>query len=388
MKRQRRSKYDLHDYGAGTVKRREFIKRMGLLAGSLLVAGCKSPAPTATAGPTAPVQPPTSTPDAKIKAAVAIGQAKTYDRAEIRKQVEAMFDQLGGLADVIHTGDKVVIKVNLTCGNQCNVAEGDSTTESFMTHPAVVRAAAELIRDAGAGKIYIAEALYDLESFEANGYAAIAKDMGLELVNLNDPAPYADFVKAPVKGGGSIFQDFTLHPILQETDKFVSIAKMKCHYSTGVTLSMKNLVGITPVSLYRSDPAHFWRSALHGDESETPTRLPKIILDLVRTRPIHLAVIDGVKTGEGGEVPRGSFKAVAPGLLVAGKNPTATDTVSTALMGFDPTAETPNAPFLHSLNHLKLANELGVGTNHLDEIRVLGAKIEDVRFRFNPSTAM
>ena len=243
-------------------------------------------------------------------------------------------------------------------------------------------------KDAGASKITLAEAIYGPDSFDANGFTQISKELGLDQVNLNEPAPFNEFVKVPVSGGGYIYPDFTLHRILQETDKFVSIAKMKCHYNAGITLSMKNLIGITPMTQYRSSPDHWWRSALHGDDSETPTRLPKVIMDLVRARPIHLAVIDGVMTAEGGEVPRGTFKPVQPGLLVAGKNMVATDAVSAALMGFDPTTETPNVPFIRALNHLKLANDLGLGTNKLAEIQVLGAKIDDVKYKFNPSWEM
>jgi uncharacterized protein (DUF362 family) len=113
-----------------------------------------------------------------------------------------------------------------------------------------------------------------------------------------------------------------------------------------------------------------------------------VILDLNRARPIHLAVIDGIKTGEGGEVPRGTFNPVQPGMLIAGKNPVSTDAVATAAMGFDPTVEPPHAPFLRGDNYLNLARELGMGTNRLDEIEVVGASIDDVRYEFKPSERM
>jgi uncharacterized protein (DUF362 family) len=64
-----------------------------------------------------------------------------------------------------------------------------------------------------------------------------------------------------------------------------------------------------------------------------------VILDLNRARPVHLALIDGIKTAEGGDAPRGSFNPVQPGVLIAGKDPVAADAVATAAMGFDPTVE-------------------------------------------------
>jgi uncharacterized protein (DUF362 family) len=116
-------------------------------------------------------------------------------------------------------------------------------------------------------------------------------------------------------------------------------------------------------------------------------RLPRVIVDLNRARPIHLAVVDGVMTGEAGEVPResNSFAAVQPGVLAAGKNAVATDAVATALMGFDPEADYPTAPFVRGENHLNLARAAGLGTNRLRDIRVVGPSISDLRYPFRPA---
>jgi len=59
--------------------------------------------------------------------------------------------------------------------------------------------------------------------------------------------------------------------------------------------------------------------------------------------------------------------------------------VATAAMDFDPIAEYPNAPFVHGENHLNIAANLGMGTNRLEEINVVGANIEDVKMKFTPS---
>jgi uncharacterized protein (DUF362 family) len=75
---------------------------------------------------------------------------------------------------------------------------------------------------------------------------------------------------------------------------------------------------------------------------------------------------------------------VAPGALVAGKNPVATDAVSAAVMGFDPAAVYPSAPFLRCDNHLALADAMGLGPHRLEEIEVVGTAIEDVRYEFRP----
>ncbi len=90
-------------------------------------------------------------------------------------------------------------------------------------------------------------------------------------------------------------------------------------------------------------------------------------------------------TAEGGEVPLGTFKPAQPGVLLAGKNPVAADAVATAVMSFDPTAIPPTPPFLRDGNYLNMATELGMGTNRLEQVKVLGAGIDQVRVKFNPA---
>ena len=88
-------------------------------------------------------------------------------------------------------------------------------------------------------------------------------------------------------------------------------------------------------------------------------RLPRIIAELCSARPVHLAIIDGVKTATGAETNYGSPNrpqaAVNPGVLIAGTNCVATDAVAMAVMGFDPMADRGAPPFANSDSMLHLA---------------------------------
>lgn len=319
-------------------------------------------------------------------ARVAIAPADSYDRVLVRQQVQDLLDGLDGLSDVIRTGDRVAIKPNLTGGTGATPPPGIPAVESFVTHPEVVRALGELLRDAGASQIFIVEAVYQWASYSEWGYEDVALALDATLIDLNYPAPYPDFTSALVGEGPFVYPAYTLNPILTEVDVFVSVAKMKCHWSCGITLSLKNQIGLVPVSHYRCNPSDGNRSDLHGCDGEFKTRLPGAVVDLARACPIHLAVIDGIKTVEGGEGPWiGTMAPVEPGVLLAGKNPVSTDAVSAAVMGFDPTAAYPSAPFLRSDNHLSLAQAMGLGTHRLEQIEVVGATIDDVRFEFEPA---
>ena len=364
--------------------RRKFLGWMGTAAAAALLPGCGTE-PTDDRPTALPVDYVTDTP-AKTRAPryqVAVSQIRDYDSAVIYRDLVGMLDSLGGLAGIVSSGSKVAIKINLTGGQNFTPPTGYSATESYLTHPAVVTALGHILLDAGASTIYLVEGIFDAVSYQLFGYESVAKELGAQLVDLNLPDPYKDYVKAGVGTNALVYQEFDFNPLLSEVDAFISVAKMKCHYDAGVTLSMKNLVGLLPVTRYRISSDHWWRSAIHeGGQA----RLGKVILDLNRARPVNLAVIDGIQSAEGGEVPRGSFQAIQPGLLVVGKNAVATDAVSSALMGFDPLQEPPKAPFLKGINYLNLASQSGMGSNQLQDITVIGPAIEDVKVQFKPST--
>jgi uncharacterized protein (DUF362 family) len=173
-----------------------------------------------------------------------------------------------------------------------------------------------------------------------------------------------------------------MNAILKEVDVFISVAKMKCHSTTGVTLSLKNLIGLPPIRLYRRDEKQNHRSAFH-ESTKYDRRLPRVVTDLNLAMPIHLALIDGIHTVEAGAGAwDAGYNPIQPGLIVASKNPVAADAVSAALMGFDPDAPSGSYPFSYADNHLALAREVGLGSNRLHEIGVKGPEITDVMFPF------
>ncbi len=354
--------------------RRDFLRAAGTAAVGALATGCR---PRATG--------PARTDDYKVK--VAIAQATDYTPDLIRKRVRDLLDGIGGLSDVISTGDRVAIKVNLTGGVSVKPLAGISPVESYVTHPEVVRALCGFVRDAGAREVFIVEAVYEWASYTQWGYEelAAAGGVGATLVDLSQPDPYSDFAVTPVPDDHFVYERFTFNRLLEEIDVFISVAKMKCHYCCGVTHTMKNLIGLVPVRFYTLTPADKYRSGFHGTKEQMPTRLPGVILDLNRARPVHLGLIDGIKTTEGGEGPW--IKTLAPvqaNVLLASKDPVAVDAVATAVMGFDPTADMPDSPFFRARNHLNMAYDLGLGTNRLQEIAIVGPAIADVRTQFAP----
>jgi uncharacterized protein (DUF362 family) len=96
---------------------------------------------------------------------VGIVDADGYDRKLIRQRMREVLDSIGGLGDVVSAGDRVAIKVNLTGGTGVRPLPGLRPVDSYVTHPEMVRALGELIRDAGARELYIVEAAYEWASY-------------------------------------------------------------------------------------------------------------------------------------------------------------------------------------------------------------------------------
>jgi uncharacterized protein (DUF362 family) len=358
--------------------RRDFLHFSGAVAAGLLASSCQTEQP-------ASMEATTSAPDTS-KFPVAIGQVQTYDRTEIENQLQKLIDQLGGLGDVVKPGDTVAIKPNLTGGVSSGVLDGYAPIESFITHPEVVRALVKQVQAAGAKEVFIVEAVYEWESYRQWGYEDIASDLGVKLIDLNDTKPYADFMEKAVGPDSFIYKNFTFNQILNDVDVFMSVSKMKNHYLAGITHTMKNLYGLVPYRFYRLNEADKYRSGFHGTESQTRERLPHIIVDLNRARPIHFSLIDGIKTAQGGEGPWiASLAPIEPGVLIAGKNPVATDAVATAVMGHDPQGDYPKSPFVRCVNHINLAAQAGLGSNRLEDIEVLGKSISEVQTQFAPA---
>jgi len=347
-------------------------------------------------------------------APVAIARCKTYDPAELMPAMARMFDQIGGLGRIVK-GKTVAVKINLTGAYTYRLGYAPSG-DSHYTHPAVIAAAVSLMGKAGAKRIRIVESPWAttdpleeyllLANMEPRDIERAASNVEFE--NTNYLGRARKYSRLMVPTGGYIYPGFDLNHSYEECDVFVSLSKMKEHATAGFTGAMKNCFGIAPVTIYGSnagvdEPApqpgggrQIFHSGYRQPSKSAPQekdakssrqdgyRVPRIVVDLVSARPIHLAINDGVKTMAGGEGPWifGADQVVNPGVIVAGVNPVNVDAVSMAAMGFDPMAVRGTPPFETCDSTLLLAEDLGIGARDLQRIEVAGAPIKDVMFDF------
>jgi len=373
--------------------RREWLSRS---AGAAALSG-----QVLRSAPSAPVSP------------VAIAKCPTYDE-DLVARLGKMFDQIGGMGKLV-SGKTVTIKLNLT-GSPSNRYPGYSPNVTHWVHPKLVGATCHLLGRAGAKRIRLVESCgRPLDVFED-----FIMDAGWDVKAIQTAAPLVEFENTNTLGkgkrysrlkvphGGYIFPAFDLNHSYEDTDVFMSMSKLKNHANAGITLSIKNCFGTTPTAVYGDDsgvdepnekPRGGRGSVLHQGKRQPPKsapqelstttprqdgyRLPRIIVDIIAARPIDLNIIDGIESAVGGEGPwiRGS-KYTHPGVLVVGRNPVCTDSVATAIMGYDPQATRDQIPFVNCDNTMKLAEAVGLGSADLKKIEVVGVPVRDAVYDF------
>jgi uncharacterized protein (DUF362 family) len=191
------------------------------------------------------------------------------------------------------------------------------------THPAVVAAAIEAFRSLGA-KVVVGEGAGHRRDNEylltATGIGDVLRDTGAWFVDLNNDAVR----RVPLRSRFTEFGELYLPESVMSSDLFVSMPKMKTHHWAGVTLSMKNLFGIVPGSIYGwpKNPLHW--AGIHES-----------ILDLNAVLPMpRFNIVDGIVGMEGNGPIQG--EPVASGVLVFGDDPVAVDATCARLMSIDP----------------------------------------------------
>jgi len=274
------------------------------------------------------------------RSTVAIVKAPNYSAEIAQRILEGV--KLCGL-DV--TGKKVLLKPNLV--------EWDHST-SINTDVAVVSAALEVFHQLGASEVKIGEGpghrrdTYDLAQ-QARYRKEVAKFDGVFVdLNRDDVSPVKHFADE---------SEFYFANTILGADVIVSLAKMKTHHWAGATLSMKNLFGLVPGSVYG------WpKNTLHK------IGIDRSIVELSRVFRNTFAIIDGVIGMEGNGPIQGTPKQA--GVLVMGRDLRAVDATCCRIMGIDP----------NRLEYLATSN--GLGNFYETDIQQRGETIASVRTDF------
>ena len=263
-----------------------------------------------------------------------------HDDGAVRQAILSSIDLLGGMSSFVKSGEKVVLKPNLEAPRHSRTA---ATTSMVFVERLI-----ELTRRAGGDPI-VAEGPfmnYDTKAvFKITGVDEVCKRLGVDLVDLNDTETI--MVEVP---RGKAHKRLRIPRIVMEADRLINLPKLKTHHLTTLTCAMKNLKGILPGM----------------DKQLSHVRgLHQAIVDINKIVESDLVIVDGVTAMEGMGPTFGD--AFPLGLVIAGTNNLAVDTVCARIMGLEP----------DDVEHLKIAcHDFSVKP---DDVEIVGVPLSEVR---------
>jgi uncharacterized protein (DUF362 family) len=275
-----------------------------------------------------------------MNSCVSIVKCKTYNRSQVEKAVRKSVDLIGGITKFIKSSDRVLIKPNLLSA---------STPDTGIdTHPEIVRAVVRLVKETGA-KVFLGDSpgvwgtVEDIDNvYEKSGMKQIAREESIELVKFN-------LIRMRL--------GYPITTMLDRCDCLISVPKFKTHDLMILTGAIKNLFGLIP-GLYKTE---LHKRALVSFE------FAKVLVDIYSIAKPNLSIIDGIVAIEGdGPASGGQLRSL--GLILAGSDAVAIDSVMATIMGLRP----------KDILSTKEAAKRGLGNAEFDKIDILGENIQDI----------
>lgn len=279
---------------------------------------------------------------------ISVVKCDSYDDAE--KSVRSAIQLIGGIKTIVKPKDKVLLKPNLLSPKPPSAA--------VTTHPMIVSALIKIVHSAG-GEVYIGDSSGGIgqteKAFEVSGIKKVAEKLGAEIINFDKGE--IQTIKIP---DGKVLREMHVAKSILDSDVVVTLPKLKTHALTLYTGAIKNMFGTIPGGN---------KSLIHAITGSS-YQFSEALIDIYSVLPVHLAVMDGIVGMEGLGPHMGQPKKSS--VVLAGKDCTALDAIASTIMGFNP----------QDIPMLKIAHRRGLGPIHIDEISVLGEKVEDVKIDF------
>jgi uncharacterized protein (DUF362 family) len=238
--------------------------------------------------------------------------------------VDKALELVGGMSSFVSKGDVVYVKPNISWDR---VPEQAATT-----NPLIVEAVIRNAFEAGAKRVIVADNSCNdaRRTYQRSGIKDAAEKAGAKVFFMEK----RKFVKTNI--GGEIIKEWDVYREAIEADKIINVPIVKHHGLCGVTLSMKNTMGL-----------------IGGRRELLHQKLSGSIVDLTAYFRPALNILDAVRVLTAHGPQGGSAKDVAQmNLVAASTDPVMIDAFGVTLFGKDP-AEFP---------HIALAEQRGLGT--------------------------
>jgi uncharacterized protein (DUF362 family)/Pyruvate/2-oxoacid:ferredoxin oxidoreductase delta subunit len=278
------------------------------------------------------------------KTIVSVARASDYDLPCVYSAIEKATDLIGGIGALIKPGNKVFVKIN-------HLSPASPAERGIVTHPIFLEAALKLLKNTGAD-ITVGDDIDSdtIDGFEVSGIRQACNRAGIKLVNLRENG----FVET--KCSGKLLDNVYLSAIALGADVIVNLPKLKTHCLTVFTGSIKNMFGITPRGS---------RIKCHYQYVD-PADLSQALVDIFSALKPALTIMDGIIAMEGEGPSSGKLKKL--GIVLASRDAVAVDAVASQIIGLDPL----------KVYTTKFASETGLGIGNLQDIEVVGERLEDI----------
>jgi uncharacterized protein (DUF362 family) len=259
---------------------------------------------------------------------------------------------------------KILIKPNFVSTNRRLAA----------THVDAIRGILDFLKPHYKKQIVVGESTPSREGtfdgFRNFGYLALEKEYDAKLVDLNTQSWQYRYV---IGRGNRPVPIRIISTFLDPDVYIISAAKMKTHDRAVTTLSLKNVLLGSPLCDIKGNVKGLTHTA---DTFSREAVLHYNMFHLAQDIYPDLGVIDGFEAMEGNG-PVGGMPVDAR-IALASLDPLAMDTLTTKLMGFDPS----------QILYLTSMAEAGMGQGDLSKVEVLGTPPEQCQYHFKPNQRM
>jgi uncharacterized protein (DUF362 family) len=245
----------------------------------------------------------------------------------------------------------IVLKPNFNTADPAPGSTHNDTLESLVL----------ALQQMGAKQITLAERCGPGNStrkiMEKKGTFKLAGKLGFNIVNLEEQGPEGWVKVEPEDSHWS--RGFHFARIYREAESIVQTCCLKTHaYGGHFTLSMKNSVGLVPLSGYP------YMGELHSSPYQR-----QMIAEINTAYSPDLVVMDGVEVFVGGGPDKGA--RVKAGVMLAGTDRVAVDAVGVAILRLLGTTPEVSRGAIFQQDQIARAVELGLGVSLAKEIQLV-----------------
>jgi uncharacterized protein (DUF362 family) len=247
---------------------------------------------------------------------------------------EKGIEALGGMKAFVKKDQTVVVKPNIGWDKPPELGAN--------TNPLLVKTIVKHCFDAGAKKVFVLDHTCSnpQKAYKNSGIQENAEAAGGTVVFANDEKNYVE-VSVPK---ATILKTTKVHQIVKDCDVLINVPVLKHHIGTGITIAMKNLMGV------------MWDRGFYHSKG-----LHECIAEFCLYRKPDLNVVDAYRvTMDHGPHQANPEDIKIRKALMLSRDIVAADAAAAKLFGSDPA----------QVQHIKLAHDLGIGNMNLDKLNI------------------